>query len=262
MRRFAKRLLAAVAPQWTTALLSARARAQSHRAIASWGCAPVTRQLIARFGRRVLSGPFAGLVLSPMADAEQLGPFLLGVYEDQLQDAWTEVLQRAYPQVIDIGARFGYYAVGLARRYPDASVVAFDTDWWARKAVREMIAANDTPNVEVRGFCSPAWMMRHARDGALIISDCEGYEGVLFQSDVIARLGSATLIIETHDVFAPGVSDQLRAAFAATHVVRVLGAESVPRRASLALDFLTEPEQRLALQEVHPAQLWLLCRPR
>ena len=262
MKRFAKRILAAIAPQWTTALLSARARAHSHRVIAGWGNGPAARKLVEHLGSRVQSGPFQGLLLTQMTHAEQFGPYLLGVYESQLEEAWNVVLRGTYTQVIDIGAKFGYYAVGLAIRYPQASVVAFDTDWWARKAVRQMAAANGTGNVEVRGFCTPEWLAANTREGAFIISDCEGYEAALFPPAVVARLGSATLIVETHDVFVPGVSDALRAVFGETHTVIEFDGQSTPRRAPCALDFLTEPEQRLVIQEVRADQVWLLCLPR
>ena len=262
MKQLVKGLLYAVAPQWTTALMSARARAHSHRVVESWGCGPITRKLVERFGSRVQEGPFAGLALTEMTHAEQVGPYLLGVYESELDNAWDIVLSGTYTQIIDIGAKFGYYAIGLAKRYPHASVVAFDTDWWARKAVREMAAANGTSNVEVKGFCSPDWVARHAQAAAFIISDCEGYESILFGPVSAPRLRSATLIVETHDCFVPGVSDKLRAVFDETHTVRVYGHEETRRDTTRPLDFLTEPERRLAIQEVRPPQSWLLCLPK
>ncbi len=262
MKQFVKELLHAIAPRRTAALMSARARAHSHRVLASWGCGPVNRKLVERFGSRVQEGPFAGLVLTGMTHAEQIGPYLLGVYESELDEVWDTVFRGTYTQIIDIGAKFGYYAVGLARRYPDASVVAFDTDWWARKAVREMAAANGTANVEVRAFCDPDFAGEDIQEAALIISDCEGYEAVLFGPRLMPRLRSATLVIETHDAFVPGVSDKLRAALAETHSVRVCGNDGTRRSTTRSLDFLTEPERQLAVQEVRLPQLWLLCLPK
>jgi precorrin-6B methylase 2 len=262
MKQLVKKLLYGIAPRWTTAAMSARARAHSHKVIASWGCGPLNRRLIERFGSQVLEGPFAGLTLSPMTHAEQIGPYLLGVYESELDTAWEFVFRKTYTQIIDIGAKFGYYAVGLAKRYPDASVIAFDTDWWARKALQEMADANEVRNVEVLGFCSPEWLSRNLQESSLVICDCEGYEAVLFGSGVTQKLQSATLIIETHDCFVPAVSAQLRAAFEKTHVVQVLGDTNHRRSTSHALDFLDEPERRLAVQEVRPPQLWLLCLPK
>jgi hypothetical protein len=262
VKQLAKRILYAVAPQWTTALVSARARAHSQRVIDSWGCGQINRKLIERLGNRVLSGPFAGLTLTPMTLAEQVGPCLLGVYESELDEAWAIVFRGAYTQIVDIGAKFGYYAVGLARAFPAASVVAFDTDWWARKAVAQMSAANGTANVQVRSFCTPAWLAGHVDEAAFIISDCEGYEAALFNSQTIPKLRTATLIIETHDCFVPGLTHKLRDALAATHLVQVIEYGAGRRPPAQSLDFLPESQRHLAIQEVRPPQSWLLCLPR
>ncbi len=262
MKRIAKALLYRIAPRWTTAFMSARSRAHSHRVVDSWGCGRIARALVERFGNRVQEGPFAGLILTPMTHAEQLGPYLLGVYESELDGAWETVFRGSYTQIIDIGAKFGYYAIGLAKKYPDASVVAFDTDWWARDAVREMAAANGTANVEVKDFCSSGWLATHSQDAALIVSDCEGYEGTLFDGSIIPRLRSATLLIETHDALVAGISDRLRTALGETHAVQVYGREARRRPPNRSLEFLSESERQLAIQEVRPPQVWLLCLPK
>ncbi len=87
VKQFLTGLFLWAAPRWTTSLLSARARAHSHRVIASWGCGSLTRKLVERFGSDVQEGPFVGLTLTPMTYAEQLGPYLLGVYESELSGA-------------------------------------------------------------------------------------------------------------------------------------------------------------------------------
>lgn len=263
MKKLIKRVLENLAPAWTTALLSAKARAHSHRIVIEWGCVPVHEKLIKRFGTAVMAGPFMQVILTPMTHAEQIGPYLLGVYESELDDAWATVFRGNYSQIIDIGAKFGFYAVGLARKYPQAEVVAFDTDWWARKAVWEMAAANHTPNVKVEGFCTPGWLAQNTRVGAFIISDCEGFEGVLFSDEVIARLGTVTLIVETHDCSVPGVCERLRKAFEKTHIVQTVGMEGCRRKPDVDLSFMaSERERELASLEVRPDQIWLLCLPK
>jgi len=260
-KQLVKALLYRIAPRWTVAMISARARAHSHRVVAGWGGRAVAEKLIERFGDRVQEGPFAGLKLTTAACAEQVGPYLLGTYESELDEAWAVVFRGSYSQIVDIGAKFGYYAVGLARRYPDASVVAFDTDWWARRAVAGMAVANRAPNVEIRSFCSAEWLGRHLRPASLIVSDCEGCEATLFEPPVVASLRSATLIIETHDQMVPGVSESLRRTFGDTHLVRAYGHEHLRRNTTRSLDFLTDAERQLAVQEVRSPQIWLLCLP-
>ncbi len=262
VKQLVKNVMWRIAPEWIASVFSARARAHSQRVLAEWGLPELNRKLFERLGDRVLSGPFAGMVLTPMTSREQMGPCLLGSYESELHAAWSTVFRGSYARVIDVGAKFGYYAVGLGRMWPTASVFAFDTDWWARRAVREMARANGVANIEVRGFCTPAWLREGAGEPAFIISDCEGYEAALFAPPVIAALRTATLIIETHDQFVPGVSERLERGFGGTHLVRTFQRGSAPRRSPVDLAFLPERERGLATREVSPRQVWLLCLPK
>jgi hypothetical protein len=263
MKQLLKHLLYKFAPELTTSIVSAKGRAHSHNVVREWGCGPINQKLISNFGNSVITGPFKDVILTPMTHAEQIGPYLLGVYESELDNSWATILQGTYTQIIDVGAKFGFYAVGLAKKYPQAEVMAFDTDWWARKATREMAAANQTSNVQIKGFCTPQWLTQNIRQDAFIISDCEGFEGVLFSPEVVANLTTSTLIVETHDCFVPGVCDRLRKTFDASHDVEVVTMFGDRRTPNVDLNFLaTDRERELASQEVRPDQIWLLCLPR
>ncbi len=257
-----KRILYSLAPRWTSGLMSGRARAHSHRVVAKWGCGPVADKLVAHFGPIVQEGPFAGMRLAKATFAEQIGPYLLGTYESVLDDAWSIVLGRSYKQIVDIGAKFGYYAVGLARKYPGALVVAFDTDSWARRVTREMADANAVSNVQVLGLCDSNWLRTHLQKEALIVCDCEGYESTLFGGGVTPELASSTLIIETHDCLVAGVCERLARQFAATHEVKQITNDQPPRQTTRSLDFLSTQELKLATEEARANQIWLLCLPR
>jgi hypothetical protein len=261
VKRIVKRALTAVVPETTTAILSARSRAHSHCLNRDWGLLALNRKLIDHFGSAVRAGPFQGLTLSPMTHQEHLGPFLLGTYEEELHP-WLDVVANGkFGQILDVGAKFGYYAVGLSRRIPNTPVVAFDTDWWARRAMQEMIAANCTPNVTVTGFCSPRWLNRQLLPGAFILSDCEGYEGKLFTQVSNPNLSSATLIIETHDNLVPGVGAAVRARFTATHnIVAVMSRSRIA--VDKDLEFLSPDEAATAVREFRGPQEWLLLTPR
>lgn len=262
MKRAVRRALSLIAPRWTASLMAARARRHAHRVVQSWGCGDLNRRLVERLGLTVCEGPFAGTVLPRAATAEHLGPFLLGVYESELDPAWDVVLARTYPQILDVGSSFGYYAAGLARRVPEAGVTAFDIDPWARAAVRDAARVNGLANLAAAGFCDAAWLAANLRAHALIISDCEGYEGELFASRPIPHLATAHLIIETHDHEVAGTTARLAAHFAPTHRVRTF-TTGMPRRIVQRTDlsFLAEPERAFVQQEVRNAQQWLLCIP-
>lgn len=263
MKQLLKKFLFSAAPVWATSFFSERARAHSHRVVESWGCARINESLFTRFGNRVLSGPFRGLVLSPPTKAEQIGPFLLGVYERELHPAWDLVLRGRFGQIVDVGAKFGYYSIGLARRYPASRVIAFDTDRWARQIMKEMARDNAVSNVEVRCYCSPEWLAKNLTEGAFVLSDCEGFEGKLFCSVPIPNLPSATLIIETHDEITPGVSERLCEQLGPTHFVMEITSDSHRRVCPVDLGFFNEREQSLATKEVRSGkQVWLLGLPK
>jgi hypothetical protein len=263
MRQLLKKLLSSAAPVWATSFFSERARVHSHRVIESWGCGRINEALFTRFGDQVLSGPFRGLVLSPPTKAEQIGPFLLGVSESELHSAWDLVLRGRFDQIVDVGAIFGYYAIGLSRRCPASRVIAFDTDRWAQQLMREMARDNGVSDVEIRGYCSPDWLAKNLAEGALVLSDCEGFEGELFCSVPIPNLPSATLIIETHEESMPGVLGRLRERLGPTHFVIEITSDSHHRVSPVDLGFFNEKEQSLATNEVRgDKQVWLLGLPK
>ena len=264
MKTLLKRAAARIAPEATTAILSARARAHSHRLVEEWGLSTLNEKLIATFGPEVRGGPFQGMHLSPMAWKEHLGPYLLGTYEAELHPWFVRILDQPFEAVIDVGAKFGYYAVGLARRLPDVDVVAFDTDPWARRATRQMARANGVDGkVRIEGFCNPERLASLLNRPTLVISDCEGYEHVLFGRTPIPSLESSTLIIELHEELSPGVSAAITRVLERSHTIEYTSTLSAPERAvPPGLGFLQPDDVQRAIHEARPPQVWLLAHPR
>jgi hypothetical protein len=260
VKRLVKRVLTSVAPQMTTAVLSARARAHSHRLYRAWALLDLNRKLVEHFGSTVKDGPFRGMTLSPMTHQEHLGPFLLGTYEAELHPWLETIAAKQFSQILDVGAKFGYYAVGLSRLFPGTPVIAFDTDRWARAATREMATVNRTPDVSPAGFCSPGWLDRHLQPLSFILSDCEGFEGELFSQTSTPSLDSATLLIEMHDYLVPGVGAAVRERFARTHTLATVTSGG-GRYPSTDLSFLSPSEAATAVNEYRPQQEWLLLTP-
>ena len=81
---------------------------------------------------RVLRGPFAGMVYAVDAFASAYFPKLIGCYEREIHEILESVIRRGYRRIIDIGCAEGYYAVGLALRCPESSVLAIDIEASAR----------------------------------------------------------------------------------------------------------------------------------
>jgi hypothetical protein len=255
-----KRLAHALSPRLAVAVSASRGRRRSHRLLKEWGLWDLNRRLIDELGNAVLDGPFAGLTLSDLPRAEHLGPYLLGTYEAELHDAWTRLLRREYSEFVDVGANFGYYAVGLARRFPGTRVVAFDVDWWARNAVAQMASVNHTSNVSIQSWCDPVWLARHLKDHSLIISDCEGYEGALFCTRKVPALATCTLVIELHEAFVPGVTERCRGTFARTHAAELIDTRpDMPLKGRPAS--FTDEEMRRVSTEARGPQQWIVLTP-
>jgi hypothetical protein len=247
-------------PLPATAISASRGRRRSHRFVREWGLHDLNKRLLAELGNRVISGPFVGLLLTDLSHCEHIGPYLLGTYEMELHAIWAGVLKRRFRQIIDVGANFGYYAVGLARRFSDVPVIAFDTDWWARHAIRQMATANRTPNVSVKGFCDSKWMAAHLEHNALIVSDCEGYERRLLCERPLPAFATATFVIELHEDFVPGVTAKIRAAFERTHSFAEINSRDTTVL-NLQGSSLTPDELRRVSQEVRGSQNWFLLTP-
>ncbi len=260
MRTQLKHVVSTIAPQAFIAIQSIRSRRLSHRLFRQWGVHRLNIQLREKFGTDVLDGPFKGMRLTGDAFLEQAGPYLLGTYEQELHPWLEKLLRSHFSQVWDIGAKFGYYAVGFGRAMPDTTIFAFDTDWWARRATARMTHANGLTNVELHKACLASTIASRLPERALIISDCEGYERQLFDDPNAPALQSATMLIETHDQFVPGVTDFLHERFRSTHII-----ESVTngdRHTAVVLDFIEESQIQFATTEVREQQRWLLLTPK
>lgn len=174
----------------------------------------------------VRNGNFAGMKYPSLtAIGSTLFPKLLGSYEQELAPVWRRIFARAdsYTEVIDIGCAEGFYAVGLARRLPNAKIYAFDTNPAALRQCCEMAQLNGVADrIFTYANCTPETLRGTPVAGrALIISDCEGYEKQLFTYDLVPHLAQHELVIEVHDFLDIDISTQLRDVFAATHEVAV-----------------------------------------
>jgi hypothetical protein len=208
----------------------------------------------------VHQGPFAGLRYVTDISVSPFLPKLAGTYELEVADAIEELIAAAPDAVVDLGSAEGYYAVGLARRLPGARVVAFDTRRSARWLTARMAAANDVA-VEVRGTATHSAIQELcARAGTpLVICDIDGAEDTMIDPTRIPGLRHAALLIETHDVFVPAVTDRLVDRLSSTHEIERIPMQ--PRPPALLPD-LPVDDALTAMDEHRPDQLWLVARPR
>jgi hypothetical protein len=248
-------------PAVSTTLLSVRSRRLSQRLVERWGIRRVTDRIVAEQGLTVSSGPFEGLILPAGSRSEHLAPYLLGTYESEIHPWLEEVRRRSISRVIDVGAKFGYYAVGLARWFPEAECLAFDTDPWARRMMRVAASQNGVRNLTICGYLKPGEISRYVVPSTFILSDCEGFESRLFEGVPNGALDTAWILVELHEEAAPGVRGLLERRFAPTHELEVVGrTDRVPPER--VIELLGIDSASVAVREYRGEQSWLFGRPR
>lgn len=238
-----------------TAIVVRRARRHSHRLNAGWGVAELSARLFDALGASVQAGPFQGLQLPREAAAEHLGPYLLGTYERELHPHWNTLRPGTVPLIVNVGAKFGYYAAGLASRL-QAPAIAYDADPWARGVLMKTAALNGVV-IDIRGRCDRSDLLA-LPPGTLVVIDCDGCEEALLRDPLPEGLIRSRLVIELHGAMLE--DDETVARLERTHdVVTIPSVEAPPPPADLP--FLTEHERRLAVEEIRTPQRWLICTP-
>jgi hypothetical protein len=200
------------------------------RRIWRWLTAPIRRRrsrrerdlaaaFVGQFGTTVRSGPFAGLDCSTVArPSYRLIRRLLGSFEEELQPALAEVVDRGYDTAINVGCSTGYYVVGLALAMPQAIVHGFETSERQRSQVRELAQANGVADrVLLYGTCDPVALSRVEGSEPFVLCDCEGCEVDVLDPAAVPSLRSATLIVELHDHLQPGTTEIVLGRFADSH---------------------------------------------
>lgn len=181
------------------------------------------KALVARYGKKVIAGPFQGMIYGDDANGSAYIPKLIGSYEEELYPTISEIIASNPATVIDIGCAEGYYAVGLAKCLPQAQVYAFDTNKDARGYCMELAKLNGLSNqVHVRGFFNEEALKQFASESAFFLSDCEGYEAEIFNPASVELLKKCDFLIEFHDMFVPGITETLKERFSLTHSIQII----------------------------------------
>jgi hypothetical protein len=241
------------------------------RDLARWVLRPKQRFLYGRLRAlsrdRVMSGPFAGMQLM----GRPAPPELLGSYEHELFDLVHELAARRFATIVNVGARYGYYAIGLARLNPDAKVLAFEGDAEAHGMFTAAVQANGVVDrVSVGGFAdTPVFSAAlGGGEGVLVVCDIDGGEVPLLNPAVVPALTRATIVVECHGPPESPTEPVMVMRFLPTHDIRRIGTEE--RVLAHLPPGVAEPwRSRMpatleALMQEHrtPPQSWLLCTPR
>jgi hypothetical protein len=231
-----------------------------------------------RFGKRVLdwsggrvgSGLFAGMPYIDESHGSVFLPKVLGTYELELVPLVARWSNDQFRRIIVAGAAEGYYAVGLARRFPNASVVAFEPFSAAREALFQLAQRNECAHrIQVRGICHCSALAQAFADevSTLLLVDIEGGEALLLDPKIVADLTRSTMLVEVHEFAFPGIEALLRERFTVSHRISRVDArertvEDLP--AELRVD-LPKSFMGVAVQAMNerrpPGMFWLLFEP-
>ncbi len=173
----------------------------------------------------ILSGPFQGLRYIDEIVWGSITPRWLGSYESELHPVISQIIQRPYGTVIDVGSAEGFYAVGLAAKMPKCKVFAFDIDYISRRQVGRLAGLNGVSDrVILGGYCDFAEINRLSIPGdTLLICDIEGHELALMDPAKAPALHSIDLLVEIHDDSRNPINEQtITARFSPSHSVTKL----------------------------------------
>ena len=199
------------------------------RHLAKWRAELVANTIAERMGPVIAAGPFQGMIYGVRAAEGSRAARLLGVYEASLAPIIETIVARAYPLVIDLGSAEGYYAVGLARRMPQARILARDENPQAQDLCRALADMNGVAGrVEIGGRMNHADFNICTSQPTVIICDIEGAEDTLLDPARAPGLSAADILVECHDVMHPGLTDRLAARFAASHHVTRINRQLAP----------------------------------
>lgn len=194
------------------------------RHLAKWRSMILDNTLAARGGAVVTGGPFAGMAYPVRASEGARAARMLGAYEASLHPVIEAIIARGYATVVDIGCAEGYYAVGLARRMPQAQVLARDSSPEAQDLCRALAQANGVADrVQVGGVFTHADFDLCAASRSVVICDIEGAEDRLLDPAAAPGLRQADVLVEVHEGQSPGLTARLTARFQASHRITRIG---------------------------------------
>jgi hypothetical protein len=236
-----------------------------HRRSANRRRAELSSELRAQLGSTVLSGSFKGMIIPGGASWGEgdVIPKIIGTYESELRETLLKAVDRAPSIVINVGCAEGYYAVGLARLLPDATIYAFDIDRRAIAICARAAEENDVSDrIVVDGLCTSerlAELTQHPGH-VLIVMDCEGAERELLDPAKVPGLVRCDIIVEAHEFIDADMVTTLEHRLSPAHDIQRISQGGRNPNEIQALTRLPELDRWLMISENRGATMtWLAC---
>lgn len=174
-----------------------------------------------KLDQRVISGPFKGMKFNlDMPYHWSFLPMFLGTYELEIHPAFAKLSTFQFDQIINLGASEGYYAVGMALKWPEATIYAFESEDTYLTKINKIARDNlVSDRVHIRGRCNSGDLINLLKPdkSTLLMIDVEGEEINLLDPQVIDELRQTTILTEVHDICVPECTKIIEERFQDTH---------------------------------------------
>lgn len=189
------------------------------------------KKVLAGWQKRILDGPFKGMLYVDSSIGSAFIPKILGTYELELEGVIANIVESPPDHLLNLGAAEGYYTVGFARALPQAMITSWEVKEEGRNLTRQLAEVNgvEASRLNIQGFCSVSdfrnFLGKIPQDcSILVLADIEGGEAMLLDPEVIPRLRDCAFLIELHEFRVPGVTNVLIDRFSSTHSIKKIDA--------------------------------------
>jgi len=215
----------------------------------------------------VQHGIFEGMKLlkkSKWGDGD-LGGKLLGIYEDELFPVIQQAIDNEPDLIINYGCAEGFYGIGLAMKLPNSKVIMFDIDQDLLNIAQENAKLNNVTNVEFSSNCNNTDYFESLLSPAknpFVIMDCEGYEDLMLNLELVPTLARTSVLVEMHDFMQQGLTDNLVYKFNDSHDLEGLTQGTKNYHIEPILE-LGDTDKMILLNENRPCTMnWVYMIPK
>ena len=215
---------------------------------------------------QVVTGPFAGMIVSSEHVFGAPIAKLLGTYEKELHPYLQKIIQSGVSKVMDIGGAEGYYAIGMALQESVKHVLVWESLGTGREIKKKLAQSNLVEGkIRINEECDEAALyeaIMHSSTNGFLIMDIEGAELELLSLRVCEALHSWKFIVEIHEFIIPGCREILLERFKKSHSVTIVRTrervkEDYPMRAPLLISV-----KKWLMNEGRPGPMeWLVGMP-
>jgi predicted O-methyltransferase YrrM len=171
-------------------------------------------------------GPFCGMIYPPPTPKFWVScrfEKIVGTYEHELHSLLENIaVTKNYGTIVNIGAAEGFFTVGLARKFPQSRLIAFESNPVYLHCQEEIARLNGVASrIESHGLCTTEDLLAISPQRPVLVwMDVDGGERSLLEPAKVPWLYEADILVELHDCLQPGLSELIRERFSTTHKIK------------------------------------------